>query len=309
MPEAATMLFAGGFPRTDEPEARCYAQRAIFGVQRNLEDLYRSLYPGRALICDRGTIDGAAYWPRDGDFFIAMGTTHEAELARYDAVIFFESAAVGGMSIEGGNRTRIETDVEAVQLDRTLRDLYADHPRFTMVPHQVSFFEKIRMASRRCARSSKPTRTANDEDESASFGAVAAEAAVEGRGADAEALGGALAVAANVGEHGLDVTTLDLGEGELGGERAARARGLELRQVVEAERVALGEDHGALHRVGELTHVAGPVVGPQATRRVRRDGVHLATHARARLPRASPARAARCRRGARAAAGSPSRPP
>ncbi len=145
VPESATMLFAGGFPRTDVPDARMYAQRAIFHVQRNLEDLYRSLYPGRALICDRGTIDGAAYWPRDGDFFIAMGTTHEDELARYDAVIFFESAAVGGMSIEGGNPTRIESNLEAVQLDRTLRDLWKDHPRFVMVPHQASFFEKIRV--------------------------------------------------------------------------------------------------------------------------------------------------------------------
>lgn len=145
VPESATMLFAGGFPRTDVPEARCYAQRAIFHVQRNLEDLYRSLYPRRALICDRGTIDGAAYWPRDGDYFMAMGTTLEAELARYDAVIFFESAAVGGMSIEGGNPTRIESDVEAVQLDRSLRDLWERHPRFVMVPHQTSFFEKLRV--------------------------------------------------------------------------------------------------------------------------------------------------------------------
>ncbi|MCA9607482.1 MAG: AAA family ATPase, partial [Myxococcales bacterium] len=58
VPESATMLFAGGFPRTDLPEARMHAQRAIFHVQRNLEDLYRSMYPGRALICDRGTVDG-----------------------------------------------------------------------------------------------------------------------------------------------------------------------------------------------------------------------------------------------------------
>ncbi|MBX3269664.1 MAG: ATP-binding protein [Sandaracinaceae bacterium] len=145
VPESATMLFSGGFPRTEEPEARCYAQRAIFHVQRNLEDLYRSKYPGRALICDRGTVDGAAYWPRDGDYFMAMGTTHEAELARYDAVIFFESAAVGGMSIEGGNPTRIESDLQAVQLDRALRELWKDHAHFVMVPHQASFFEKLRV--------------------------------------------------------------------------------------------------------------------------------------------------------------------
>jgi hypothetical protein len=74
-----------------------------------------------------------------------MGSSLEVELERYDAVIFFESAAVGGMSIEGGNPQRIEDDVEATRLDRELRRLWERHPRFIHVPHQRSFFEKIRM--------------------------------------------------------------------------------------------------------------------------------------------------------------------
>jgi len=97
VPEAATMLFAGGFPRTEESEARRAAQRAIYQVQRNLEDLQSVRFPGRVLLCDRGTVDGGAYWPgNDGgvDFFTAVGTSMELELARYDAVIFFETAAV-----------------------------------------------------------------------------------------------------------------------------------------------------------------------------------------------------------------------
>ncbi|GAB5543676.1 MAG: ATP-binding protein [Sandaracinaceae bacterium] len=143
VPESATLLFSGGFPRTREPESRRCAQRAIFHVQRNLEDLYASEYPDRVLVCDRGTIDGAAYWPVDGDYFEAMGTRFEAELARYDAVIFFESAALGGMSIEGGNPTRTEDDVEAARLDRALRELWSNHERFTLVPHQPSFFAKL----------------------------------------------------------------------------------------------------------------------------------------------------------------------
>jgi hypothetical protein len=145
VPESATMLFAGGFPRTGEPDARRFAQTAIYQVQRNLEDVYASLYPDRVLLCDRGTVDGAAYWPVDGDYFHAMGSTLESELERYDAVIFFESAAVGGMSIEGGNPQRIEDDVEATRLDRALRALWERHPVFIHVPHQRSFFEKIRM--------------------------------------------------------------------------------------------------------------------------------------------------------------------
>jgi hypothetical protein len=64
-------------------------------------------------------------------------------LLRYDAVIFFETAAVGGTSIEGGNPIRNETVEEAVALDAKLRTLWGQHPKFTLVPHNASFFKKI----------------------------------------------------------------------------------------------------------------------------------------------------------------------
>lgn len=144
VPESATLLFSGGFPRSTEIHARRSAQCAIFHVQRNLEDVQSALYPERILLCDRGTIDGAAYWPDEGEtFFEAVGSTEQAELARYDAVIFFESAAVGGISVEGGNPTRIESNEQAVGLDRRLREIWSKHPRFTVVPHNPSFVKKI----------------------------------------------------------------------------------------------------------------------------------------------------------------------
>jgi predicted ATPase len=100
VPETATMLFTGGFPRVGEPDARAATQRAIFHAQVALEDVQGALYPGRVLLCDRGTIDGAAFWPEEAPagFFETMETTLERELERYDAVIFFESAAVGDIS-------------------------------------------------------------------------------------------------------------------------------------------------------------------------------------------------------------------
>ncbi len=124
-----------------EPNAQRSAQRAIFHVQRNLEDVQSARFPDRILLCDRGTIDGAAYWPVDHapGFFEDVGTTHDDELDRYDAVIFFESAAVGGISIEGGNPVRNESLVRAVELDGRLRELWSKHPRFVLVPHDVSF--------------------------------------------------------------------------------------------------------------------------------------------------------------------------
>ncbi len=144
VPEAATILFQGGFPRSREPRASRIAQTAIFHVQRRLEDVQAALFPSRTLLCDRGTVDGAAYWPGQTDeYFRAVGTTLNVELARYDAVIFFESAALGGVSIEGGNPFRNESIEEAVKLDAKLRSLWSRHPRFVLVPHNPSFFNKI----------------------------------------------------------------------------------------------------------------------------------------------------------------------
>jgi len=144
VPEAATMVFSGGFPRSSEPKAVFAAQKAIYHVQRNLEDVQAALYPERVLLCDRGTVDGAAYWPGDSNsFFKEMGSTLDKELARYDAVIFFESAAVGGLGIEGGNPIRNESLEQAVKLDHKLRTLWSKHPKFILVSHNISFFKKI----------------------------------------------------------------------------------------------------------------------------------------------------------------------
>lgn len=144
VPEAATILFAGGFPRSGHADANRAAQSAIFHVQRNLEDVQSALYPDRTLLCDRGTVDGGAYWHNGHEsFFHAQGTTLDAELSRYDAVVFFETAAVAGLSIEGGNPVRCESLQQAVDLDARLRTLWSRHPRFTLIPHSSSFLAKI----------------------------------------------------------------------------------------------------------------------------------------------------------------------
>jgi len=113
-------------------------------VQQRLEQAQASCYPERLLLCDRGTLDGAVYWPgKPEEFFEALNTSVEEELSRYDAVIFFESAAVGGMDIEGGNPARVESMAEAVTLDARLREIWSQHPRFSVVGHDPSFFRKI----------------------------------------------------------------------------------------------------------------------------------------------------------------------
>ena len=144
VPEAATLLFAGGFPRPAQADAQRSAQSAIYQVQRGLEDIQAAQYPDRILLCDRGTVDGGAYWP-DGatDFYDTVGSSHADELARYDAVIFFETAALGDHGFESENRYRTESQQEAIELDGRLRALWSPHPHFTVVPHAASFFRKM----------------------------------------------------------------------------------------------------------------------------------------------------------------------
>lgn len=144
VPEAATLLFSGGFPRPDRSAAQRSAQSAIYQVQRSLEDIQAAQYPERILLCDRGTVDGGAYWP-DGapDFYDAVRSSHAAELLRYDAVIFFETAALGDHGFESENRYRTESQQQAIDLDAQLRVLWSPHPHFTVVPHSASFFRKM----------------------------------------------------------------------------------------------------------------------------------------------------------------------
>ena len=62
LPEAAGVLFGGGFPRGSHEISRRAAQRAIYYVQRELEASAVVEQPA-IILCDRGTIDGAAYGP------------------------------------------------------------------------------------------------------------------------------------------------------------------------------------------------------------------------------------------------------
>lgn len=153
VPEAATLLYMGGFPRVGEPEVRKATQRAIYYVQKNLEDAQAAHYQSRVLLCDRGTIDSAAYWPgQPEEFFTQLGTSIEAELNRYDAVIFFETAAVGGISIEGGNPARVETVQQALDIDKRLKSLWSKHKHFVFVPHEKSFIKKINLGLQELAK-------------------------------------------------------------------------------------------------------------------------------------------------------------
>ncbi len=144
VPEVATLLFRGGYPRVDSSLVIENIQKSIFHVQGNIEDTYATLFPHHTLLCDRGTVDGGAYWPKGPeDFFKTMGTTLDKELKRYDAVIFFETAAAGGLAIELGNPVRNEDQIKAIEIDLKLKDLWSKHPHFVYIKNEPSFLKKI----------------------------------------------------------------------------------------------------------------------------------------------------------------------
>src|SRR5256712_9659875 len=102
---------------------------------------------------------------------------------------------------------------------------------------------------------------------------VILELAPERGAADAERLGGAGVVAAEALERLEDVGALGVGEADL--PRQGR-RGPEQdasrhvrRQIVGLDRVAAGEDRGALDRVLQLAHVARPRIAQEALERLR----------------------------------------
>ena len=95
LPEAASVVFGGGFPRHDDSRCRRAAQRAIFHVERELEATGEA-HNAAIMLCDRGTIDGLAYWPGPVEnFWASTSSTLDAELARYHAVIHLRTPTTG----------------------------------------------------------------------------------------------------------------------------------------------------------------------------------------------------------------------
>ncbi|HEX6810379.1 MAG TPA: ATP-binding protein [Planctomycetota bacterium] len=157
LPEAAGIVFGGGFPRLESTAGRCASQRAIFHVQRELEAL--ALGSGKDIavaLCDRGTIDGAAYWPEEaGSYWQALATSLAAELDRYAAVIHLRTPAAG-QGFNQSNPLRRETAEQAAVLDARIAEAWGRHARRTEIPNHSDFLEKARRVLE-CVRAELPT--------------------------------------------------------------------------------------------------------------------------------------------------------
>jgi predicted ATPase len=137
VPEAATQVYSRLQTRWDRLDlpGRRDMQRQIYHLQIEQEKFYAIQHPGHTLLLDRGTIDGAAYWP-DGpeDYWQTLGTTADAELLRYDLVIWMESsAALGIYDGEQSNTCRFEDAAAAIASGKLLLELWGGHPNLKHV--------------------------------------------------------------------------------------------------------------------------------------------------------------------------------
>lgn len=145
-PEAASVLYGGGFPRLKSPSAKMHGQKAIYYVQRELEDLVHGEAPPRALvICDRGALDSVAYWPKSkSHFFKTLKTSEKKELKRYDWVIHLDTASRG--FYDSTNPLRTESFSEAQILNEKVKRAWAGHPRRLVISEREDFLSKMTLS-------------------------------------------------------------------------------------------------------------------------------------------------------------------
>lgn len=146
LPEAAGIIFGGGFPRRNSDPAMRAAQRAIYHVQREMEFLYEREDHHMVSLCDRGTLDGLAYWPGTREeYFESVKSTMQAELVRYQAVIHLRVPSVA-MGYNNSNVLRSETAEEARIIDDRIIDVWRDHPNRYIIDSAESFMQKAQDA-------------------------------------------------------------------------------------------------------------------------------------------------------------------
>jgi predicted ATPase len=163
VPEAATQVYDALRTRWDRLDAagRRDVQRRIYRLQIEQEARLADTHPGKTLLLDRGTVDGAAYWPEGPeDYWRDLGTTRDAELARYDRVIWMQTcAAVGAYDGSASNTCRFEDAEAAVASGDALAELWSGHPGFVRVGAFAGIDEKVAEVVRALDRSA-PVRGA-----------------------------------------------------------------------------------------------------------------------------------------------------
>jgi predicted ATPase len=152
VPEAATQVYDALQTRWDKLDlaGRRDVQRKIYQLQIDQEQRTLAANRGKILLLDRGTIDGAAYWPEGvEDYWRDVGSSLAAELQRYDAVIWMQTSAVLGLyDGDASNSCRFEHPEAAIASGELLAGLWSQHPRLHRVEAYASLADKVQAVER-----------------------------------------------------------------------------------------------------------------------------------------------------------------
>lgn len=145
-PEAATILYKGGFPRIQTYSGQYHAQSAILHAQRHLEDVLQENFPDRLIVCDRGSLDSLAYWPDSEEhFFKTIFSSREKEFSRYPCIIHLDTAFEA--DYDTSNPVRTETFNDALLINRKIKQSWEGHPNRVIIPAEGDFFSKLKKAT------------------------------------------------------------------------------------------------------------------------------------------------------------------
>ena len=144
LPEAASIIFGGGFWRLNSVSARMASQRAILHVQQELEKLVMGEDKWSLGLCDRGTLDALAYWPGDErHFWKEAGSSLKTEYKRYHSVIHLRVPS-DELGYNHNNPLRVETAAQAAAIDEKIHAVWSEHPRYRMVESDQDFLIKAK---------------------------------------------------------------------------------------------------------------------------------------------------------------------
>ena len=147
LPEAASILFGGGFWRLDSDAAKRAVQKAIYHVQDEMQNLVIQEKRWSLGLCDRGTLDGLAYWPgTESEFYSVLQTDKDNEFQKYKAVIHLRSPTLE-MGYNYQNPIRTESAELAFKIDQRIYDIWKTHPHYTCIESKRSFIDKINEAT------------------------------------------------------------------------------------------------------------------------------------------------------------------
>ena len=146
LPEAASIVFGGGFWRMKSSTAMEAAQTAIYQVQVQMENLVVGEKKWIVGLCDRGTLDGLAYWTGSEKSFWEMSKSQVAtEYKKYLAVIHLHSPT-DLLGYNQQNPLRIESSVQALEIDEKITHVWKNHPNYHPIESTDNFLTKAQLA-------------------------------------------------------------------------------------------------------------------------------------------------------------------